>query len=88
MPRTEARYDAFAEHFKTAIANWGKLRRRRSGYADQSSTAFTYLNEWLGLKQVAALEPNPAPTHRRASVGGSRTLQRQPRDGAARRVSE
>ena len=42
-------------------------------------TAFTYLNEWLGLKQVAALEPKPGvePTVGHLSEVLA-TLQRQP----------
>jgi zinc/manganese transport system substrate-binding protein len=76
----KARYDAFAERFKAAIANWEKQAAPLKGVPIVvQHTAFTYLNEWLGLKQVAALEPKPGvePTVAHLSEVLA-TLQRQP----------
>jgi zinc/manganese transport system substrate-binding protein len=56
----QSRYVAFAARWNTAIANWERQAAPLRGMPIVvQHTAFTYLNEWLGLKQVAALEPKP-----------------------------
>ena len=76
----QARYKAFAERFTAAIANWEKEAAPLKGVPILvQHNAFTYLDEWLGLKQVAALEPKPGvePTVAHLSEVLA-TVQRQP----------
>lgn len=56
----QARYKAFAERWSAAIARWEKEAAPLKGVAVLvQHKAFTYLIAWLGLKEVAALEPKP-----------------------------
>jgi len=56
----QARYKAFAERWSAAIARWEKEAAPLRGVAVLvQHKAFTYLIAWLGLKEVAALEPKP-----------------------------
>ena len=76
----QARYKAFTDRFNAAIVNWEKQAASLSGVPILvQHNAFTYLSEWLGLKQVAALEPKPGiePTTAHLSEVLA-TLQRQP----------
>jgi zinc/manganese transport system substrate-binding protein len=55
-----ARQKAFAEKFGAAIANWEKEGAALRGLPIVvQHKAFTYLIAWLGMNQVAALEPKP-----------------------------
>ena len=76
----QARHKAFAERWSAAITNWDKQAAPLKGIPILvQHNAFVYLCDWLGLKQVAALEPKPGvePTtaHLTEVLG---TLQRQP----------
>src|SRR5205823_9706254 len=76
----QARYKAFAERWSSAIARWEKEAAPLRGAAIVvQHKAFTYLMAWLGLKEVAALEPKPGvePTTAHLSDVLS-TVQRQP----------
>ena len=55
-----ARQTDFAARWKTAMARWEKTAAplRGTPIAVQHK-AFPYMEDWLGLKQVAALEPKP-----------------------------
>jgi zinc/manganese transport system substrate-binding protein len=56
----QGRYKAFAERWSAAIANWEKQAAPLKGVSVVvQHKAFTYLIAWLGLKEVAALEPKP-----------------------------
>ena len=56
----QARYNAFAERFNAAIADWEKQAAPLAGVPIiVQHKAFTYLIEWLRMKEVAALEPKP-----------------------------
>jgi zinc/manganese transport system substrate-binding protein len=56
----QARSKAFLEKWNAAIANWEKQAAPLKGVAViVQHKAFTYLIAWLGLKEVAALEPKP-----------------------------
>ncbi len=56
----QARYRAFAERWNAAIARWEKEAAPLRGVAVLvQHKAFTYLIAWVGLKEVAALEPKP-----------------------------
>ncbi len=56
----QARYKAFAERWSAAIARWETEAAPLRGVAVLvQHKAFTYLIAWLGLKEVAALEPKP-----------------------------
>jgi zinc/manganese transport system substrate-binding protein len=56
----QARYKAFAERWNAAIAKWEKAAAPLNGVKIVvQHKAFTYLKAWLGLKEVAALEPKP-----------------------------
>ncbi len=55
-----ARYKAFAERWSAAVAKWEKDAAPLRGTSILvQHKAFTYLEAWLGLKEVAALEPMP-----------------------------
>jgi len=76
----QARYKAFAERWTAAIANWEKQAASLRGTpVVVQHKAFTYLTAWLGLKEVAALEPKPGvePTTAHLSEVLA-TLQKQP----------
>jgi zinc/manganese transport system substrate-binding protein len=56
----QARYKAFSERWTAAIARWEKEAAPLRGVAIiVQHKAFTYLIAWLGLKEVASLEPKP-----------------------------
>lgn len=54
------RYAQFAARWKTALASWEKQAVPLKGLSIVvQHKGFPYLENWLGLKQVAALEPKP-----------------------------
>ena len=56
----QARYKSFADRWSTAIANWEKQAAPlKDAPIVVQHKAFTYLEAWLGLKEVSALEPKP-----------------------------
>lgn len=56
----QARYKAFADRWSAAVSKWEKEAAPLRGTPILvQHKAFTYLEAWLGLKQVAALEPKP-----------------------------
>jgi zinc/manganese transport system substrate-binding protein len=56
----QARYKAFAERWSAAIASWEKQAAPlRGAKVVVQHKAFTYLQSWLGLNAIAALEPKP-----------------------------
>ena len=56
----QARAKAFTERYGTAIANWEKQAAPLKGVPILvQHKAFTYLITWLGMREVAALEPKP-----------------------------
>ena len=56
----QSRYKAFAERWAMAIMRWEKEAAPLKGVAIiVQHKAFTYLIAWLGLKEVASLEPKP-----------------------------
>jgi zinc/manganese transport system substrate-binding protein len=76
----QTRYKAFADRWAAAIANWEKQAAPLKGApVIVQHKAFTYLIAWLGLKEIAALEPKPGvePTTAHLSEVLA-TLQRQP----------
>ncbi len=76
----QARYKAFAERWSAAIAAWEKQAAPLRGTPILvQHKAFTYLEVWLGLNQVAALEPKPGIEPTTAHLTDVlATLQRQP----------
>ncbi len=57
----QTRYKAFADRWNAAIARWEKEAAPLRGVAILvQHKAFTYLIAWLGLKEVASLEPKPS----------------------------
>ncbi len=56
----QMRYKAFSERWTAAIARWEKEAAPLKGVTIiVQHKAFTYLIAWLGLKEVASLEPKP-----------------------------
>ena len=56
----QSRYKAFSERWAMAIMRWEKEAAPLKGVAIiVQHKAFTYLIAWLGLKEVASLEPKP-----------------------------
>jgi zinc/manganese transport system substrate-binding protein len=56
----QTRYKAFAERWNAAIAKWEKDAAPLKGMkVVVQHKAFTYLQRWLGLNVIAALEPKP-----------------------------
>jgi zinc/manganese transport system substrate-binding protein len=76
----QARYKAFTERWNAAIAAWEKQAAPLKGTPILvQHKAFTYLEVWLGLKEVAALEPKPGVEPTTAHLTEVlATLQRQP----------
>jgi len=76
----QARYNAFAARWNAAVANWEQQAPPLKGMPILvQHNAFTYLEGWLGLKQVAALEPKPGIEPTTAHLTDVlATLQRQP----------
>ena len=76
----QARYRAFNERWSAALARWEREAAPLKGVPIVvQHRAFTYLIDWLGLKEVAALEPKPGlepTTAHLASV--LETLQKTP----------
>jgi zinc/manganese transport system substrate-binding protein len=76
----QTRYKEFASRWSAAVANWEKQAAPLRGVPILvQHKAFTYLETWLGLIEVAALEPKPGvePTTAHLTEVLS-TLQRQP----------
>jgi zinc/manganese transport system substrate-binding protein len=76
----QARYKAFADRWSAAVANWEKQAAPLKGAPIVvQHKAFTYLEAWLGLNEVAALEPKPGVEPTTAHLTDVlATLQRQP----------
>ena len=76
----QARYKAFADRWTAAIANWEKQAAPlKDAPILVQHKAFTYLEAWLGLNEVAALEPKPGVEPTTAHLTEVlATLQRQP----------
>lgn len=74
------RHGQFAARWKAAIANWEKQAAPLKGAPIVvQHKGFPYLENWLGLKQVAALEPKPGVDPSSAHLSGVLAqLQRQP----------
>jgi zinc/manganese transport system substrate-binding protein len=73
-------YTAFAERWKTAVSNWEKQAAPLKGMnIVVHHKSFAYLESWLGLRQVATLEPKPGlePTSAHLSTVLAQ-LERQP----------
>ncbi|HKW79547.1 MAG TPA: zinc ABC transporter substrate-binding protein [Casimicrobiaceae bacterium] len=76
----QARYKAFSERWNAAISRWEKEAMPLRGVPVLvQHKAFTYLIAWLGLKEVAALEPKPGIEPTTAHLSEILTIiQRQP----------
>jgi zinc/manganese transport system substrate-binding protein len=76
----QARYKAFTDRWSAAVANWEKQAAPLRGTPILvQHKAFTYLEVWLGLNEVAALEPKPGVEPTTAHLTEVlATLQRQP----------
>ena len=74
------RHAQFAARWKAAIADWEKLAAPLRGIpVVVQHKGFPYLENWLGLKQVAALEPKPGVEPSSAYLSGLLgQMQRQP----------
>jgi zinc/manganese transport system substrate-binding protein len=56
----QANWKSFSERWRAAMARWEKQAAPLRGVSIAvQHKAFPYLEEWLGLKEVAALEPKP-----------------------------
>ncbi len=76
----QARYKAFAERWAAAIVRWEREGAPLRGIAVLvQHKGFPYLLDWLGMKEIAALEPKPSvePTIAHLSEVLD-TVQRQP----------
>ena len=76
----QARYKQFADRWNLAVAKWEKQAAPLRGTPILvQHKAFTYLEVWLGLNEVAALEPKPGVEPTTAHLTEVlATLQRQP----------
>jgi zinc/manganese transport system substrate-binding protein len=76
----QGNYKAFAERWKAAVLNWEKQAAPLKGMnIVVHHKAFVYLENWLGLKEAAALEPKPGVEPTSAHLSEVLTLlQRQP----------
>ena len=76
----QARYKAFAERWTAAIGRWEREAVPLRGVAVLvQHKGFPYLLDWLGMKEVAALEPKPGVEPTIAHLSEVlETIQRQP----------
>ena len=76
----QARYKAFAERWTAAIGRWEREAVPLRGVTVVvQHKAFPYLLDWLGMKEVAALEPKPGVEPTIAHLSEVlQTIQRQP----------
>ena len=76
----KARHAQFAARWNAAIANWEKQAAPLKGAPIVvQHRAFTYLEAWLGLREVAALEPKPGAEPTTAHLSSVvETLRRTP----------
>jgi len=76
----QARYKAFADRWAAAIARWEREAAPLKGVAVLvQHKGFPYLLAWLGMKEVAALEPKPSVEPTIAHLSEVlETVQRQP----------
>jgi zinc/manganese transport system substrate-binding protein len=76
----QARYKAFAERWSAAIARWERAAVPLKGVAVLvQHKGFPYLLDWLGMKEIAALEPKPGVEPTIAHLSEIlETVQRQP----------
>lgn len=76
----QGRYKAFAERWKAAIQNWEREAAPLKGVTIVvHHKAFIYLEEWLGLREIAALEIKPGVEPTSAHLAEVLAqLQRQP----------
>ncbi len=59
-PAHQARWQAFSARWTAAIANWeARAAPLRNMPVAVQHTSFSYLIAWLGLREVATLEPRP-----------------------------
>ena len=74
------RYTDFAQRFSAAIAKWGAEAAPLKGVPIAvQHTAWIYMLNWLGLKQVVALEPKPGVQPSSGYLAQVlETIQRQP----------
>ena len=74
------RYRAFTERWSAAIAKWEKEAAPLKGVpVVMQHKAFTYMAVWLGLKEIATLEPKPGVEPTTAHLADVlELLQRQP----------
>jgi zinc/manganese transport system substrate-binding protein len=74
------RYRAFSERWNAAIAKWEKEAAPLKGVSIVvQHKAFTYMEAWLGLNEIAALEPKPGVEPTTAHLAEVLALlQRQP----------
>ena len=75
-----ARHRQFAERWTAAMARWEREAAPLKGVPIVvQHKGFTYLEAWLGLKQVAALEPKPGLEPTTSHLAGVlETLRREP----------
>src|SRR5262249_3797030 len=76
----QSRYKTFADKWNSSIAKWEREAAPLKGLpVIVQHKAFSYLFDWLGIKELAALEPKPGvePTTAHLSEVLA-TLQRQP----------
>ena len=84
----QANYKTFAERWKAAILNWEKQAAPLKGMnIVVHHKAFVYLEDWLGLKEIATLEPKPGvePTGAHLSEVLAK-LEKQPAKAVVRSV--
>jgi zinc/manganese transport system substrate-binding protein len=76
----QSRHRQFAERWSAAIAKWEKQAAPLKGAPIVvQHRAFTYLEAWLGLREIAALEPKPGVEPTTAHLASVlETLQRTP----------
>ena len=76
----QSRHKAFTDRWTAAVANWERQAAPLKGIpVIVQHKAFVYLFDWLGMKEIAALEPKPGVEPTTAHLTEVlATLQRQP----------
>lgn len=78
----QQRYDDFDQRWRTAIKRWNQQAEKLRGkHIIVHHQSWVYMNDWLGLVEVAALEPKPGiPPSTDHLSGLLQTMKQQPAD--------
>ncbi|MBE9568099.1 MAG: zinc ABC transporter substrate-binding protein [Proteobacteria bacterium] len=78
----QQRYEDFSQRWQQALKRWNRQAKNLQGkHIIVHHRSWVYMNDWIGLKEVAALEPKPGvPPTAEHLAGLLKKMQRKPAD--------